>query len=478
MSGEIGLTLWLLGHELSLYWRSIPGKWGAGVSIFLLVLVCHFLGFLTIGIAEAAYDLNDRAVLLATSLAMGFCFLALISAGLADIMQVFQFRQDLDLLVAAPIPVRPVMVARLVTIAVMVVSQSAMFLLPMANILALMVDPGWWRAYLILPLLSLLAVSVSFGLYLLLFRRFGARQARVFVQVIAALVGIPLIVAPQVANLSTAEQATFILDRLNAIADRVGDVPGLYWPAEAALGDPVKLALFISLCLAVFGATIGRYSKAFLDLSMTDPAGDPHPTVQEPSPHRDRTVRIAANPAVALRRKEWLVLRRDPGLLLEIMQSMVYLVPLAFALGRFNGNSQKFAWVVLVVMSAQMASVLSWILLGSEDAPEFLAAAPIDTDLPIRSKVTAAIMMVACFVGPILLIPLILYPPVGLVIGACCLGAAGVSAVLPLNFGTIRQRNKFNRRPPKAGFGVTLLNMLVTVVSALTASLLLFFLTE
>jgi ABC-2 type transport system permease protein len=93
-----------------------------------------------------------------------------------------------------------------------------------------------------------------------------------------------------------------------------------------------------------------------------------------------------------LRVKERRLLIRDPWLMSQIALQIVYTLPVSVILWR-NGGATGSVGVAfapsIVVIAAQLAGSLSWLALSGEDAPEFLATAPVTRGEIERRKIEA-----------------------------------------------------------------------------------------
>jgi len=98
-----------------------------------------------------------------------------------------------------------------------------------------------------------------------------------------------------------------------------------------------------------------------------------------------RSNRRAANfrpksPGQALRRKEWLLLLRDPWLMSQSLMQLLYLLPPFFLLSRMfygEGNGAALLVPVLIMAAGQLAGGLAWLAISGEDAPDLIATAPV-----------------------------------------------------------------------------------------------------
>ena len=82
----------------------------------------------------------------------------------------------------------------------------------------------------------------------------------------------------------------------------------------------------------------------------------------------------------ALRRKEFLLLGRDPWLVSQTLMQLLYLVPPALLLWRsFSDSSAALVLIspVIVMAAGQLAGGLAWLTISGEDAADLVATAPL-----------------------------------------------------------------------------------------------------
>jgi len=126
-----------------------------------------------------------------------------------------------------------------------------------------------------------------------------------------------------------------------------------------------------------------------------------------------RSTRVSARP-LRFRRslravlivKELRLIRRDPLLLMQLLQQSIYVLPLCLVLWRQPlGAAGRVPWVWLgmILVCGTLATALAWITIAAEDAPELLAAAPLTRATVVRAKIEAALLPLA----PLWLLPLL-----------------------------------------------------------------------
>jgi ABC-2 type transport system permease protein len=141
--------------------------------------------------------------------------------------------------------------------------------------------------------------------------------------------------------------------------------------------------------LIVLAVTIAIVSPRFGEYAIVA-AGVGHS--QTGRAERSNKVFRVSSPRQALRRKEWILLRRDPWLVSQSLKQILYLVPPAVLLWRSfeSGVGPLNLLVPVLVMAAgQLAGGLAWLTISGEDAPDLVATAPVPSRFVLRAKVEA-----------------------------------------------------------------------------------------
>jgi ABC-2 type transport system permease protein len=388
-----GSFLWFVGHDMRQHWRSLEGLFGGmsrGKVALLLgaaIVALHGLAY------PAALWLNkdggdgDR---LPTYIASGVLFVLpwIIAQAMTATTRALYARGDLDLLFAAPVSARAVLAARAVAIAADGVASVAILLLPLAN---MNVALGHWRWLALYPSLvatGLFGSGLGIAVALALFSLVGPRRARLASQIAATLIGACFVLGLQALSMLPSGLRSAVLAMLappQAVA--LADPRSLLWlPALAASGDARALVFWSLAGLLVFSLAALGFGRRFAGASVLS-AGAP---ATRGSGRRAQTFR--ASLGSALRVKERRLLIRDPWLMSQIALQIVYTLPVSVILWR-NGGATGSVGVAfapsIVVIAAQLAGSLSWLALSGEDAPEFLATAPVTRGEIERRKIEA-----------------------------------------------------------------------------------------
>ena len=92
------------------------------------------------------------------------------------------------------------------------------------------------------------------------------------------------------------------------------------------------------------------------------------------------------------------MLRRDPWLASQLLLQIVYTMPISVVIWRSQGAGGSLALAAapaIVVIASQLAASLAWIAVSSEDAPEFIASAPVSRGEVERRKLEAIALPLA-----------------------------------------------------------------------------------
>jgi ABC-2 type transport system permease protein len=107
------------------------------------------------------------------------------------------------------------------------------------------------------------------------------------------------------------------------------------------------------------------------NIAMTAPSRTRPPANKSSSASPSPSAARAGHQTHALRRKEFVLLRRDPWLMSQTLMQLLYLVPPALLLWRsFADSSLAIVLVtpVIVMAAGQLAGGLAWLTISGEDA--------------------------------------------------------------------------------------------------------------
>jgi ABC-2 type transport system permease protein len=405
-----GSIPWLMRHELRLYTRSGVLKATSLTFLIIAEILLHLVAVaLALAIrAASAYGgsrIPATVPLLLVTVGLAFCFLFMVSRSLNGIVQVLYTRADLDLLLSSPLAPKSIIGVRVGSVALTVTLEVAMLAWPFANVFVLFGLYGWSKLYLLIPAIGMLATSLGVVLALTLFRLLGPRTTRLVGQVLAALIGMGIFLLSQLPNLMRhgpqrgPSNYNGFGTLLSADATHLG---AILVPARLVLAGywPSVLLTLTSAVLLVLTVRVlsGRFLRAATAIGSMGSARATRVSV--------RPLRFRGSLRAVLIVKELRLIRRDPLLLMQLLQQSIYLVPMCLLLWRqsLGGSGQvPWLWLGMILVSGTLATALAWITIAAEDAPELLTAAPLARATVVRAKIEAALLPLA----PLWLLPLL-----------------------------------------------------------------------
>jgi ABC-2 type transport system permease protein len=343
---------------------------------------------------------------------------------------------------------------------------------PFINVLAWRGGAHWLGAYAVAAALGAAAAAIAVALTVALFRTIGPRRTRLIAQVVAAVIGAGFVIGLQMAAIlsyGTLSRTAFLRsERLVALAPGLDSA--LWWPARAMLGEPraliVVTALSVALLLAAILMFSGRFGEHAVAAQSVGQAGarqrpahvpakacpglDPAWTPVRRQEHAQERVGFrTGSPRRALRRKEWVLLRRDPWLVSQTLMQLLYLLPPAVMLWKSFGSGADALVLlvpVLVMGAGQLAGGLAWLAISGEDAPDLVATAPVAPRDIIRAKIEAVLGVILLVFSPFLAALVWLAPYQACVAAAGVVVAAGSATAIQLWFRAQAKRSHFRRR--------------------------------
>lgn len=395
-------------HEFRLAWRDLLAMFTSGQRrkpwrIVLGLLV--FVGFLhwvsLIMLQNGFVPERTASTYLTVSAGMLLSFLLMLSQSMESITRSFYTRGDLEIILSAPAGTRTILALRLTIQSVLVSFLSVLLIGPMLNVLAVTDSPRWLAGYAMALAMGLLSTALGLLLVVVLFRLLGQRRTRVVAQVLAAVIGAAFVITIQliaIRQTGTLSQVA-LLHSPELLASLPPAASDWWLPARAAMGEGAALALFFIGSLLLYAVITLPLLKRFAYYS-AQAAGMPTITAQ-----RHRTFRYKTT-GQALRRKEWLLILRDPWLISQTLMQLLYLLPPAAMLWQSLGegvNALLILLPVLIMAAGQLAGGVAWVALSGEDAPDLLATSPYPLALRNRAKLESVGIILAVVFAPFVL---------------------------------------------------------------------------
>jgi ABC-2 type transport system permease protein len=454
MTSQPGTAVWFAQHEMRLAWRDwlamlTAGRrervWKVAIGIGAFVIVMHAVAYFLVGRFAAAT--LDKRTLVAITAVLLLSWLLMVSQAMESMTRAFYSRSDLDLILASPVAAHKVFEVRIATVAFSVAMMALPLAAPFIDMLVVRGGLRWLGAYGVGIAMGAAATALAVALTVALFRTIGPKRTRLVAQVVAAVIGAAFVIGLQVAAIMSygTLSRTDVLqsDALVALTPDVGSI--FWWPARAVLGDGTALLgvlvislIMLAVAIAVVAPRFGEYAIAATGVG---------------SPLANRAQQATAfrptSPPRALRRKEWILLRRDPWLVSQTLMQMLYLLPPAVMLWRSfasGGGAFNLLVPVLVMAAGQLAGGLAWLTISGEDAPDLVATAPVRPRLILRAKVEAVLGIIALVFAPLIAALAIASPWHALVTGGGIVVATVAATAIQLWFRSQAKRSQFRRR--------------------------------
>jgi ABC-2 type transport system permease protein len=451
-----GSLPWFARHELRLAWRDTvsmitAGRSArarkAGIAAVLILAGLHGVAFLTLRHIGAVPFHDSLPTLIAISSAIMLSGSAMLSQAIENTTRTFYTRSDLELILSSPTQANRLFAMRIGSTAVAVSLMSLFVVGPFVDVLVWRSGLRWLSAYAVIIAVSSAATALGTILTISLFHIIGPRRTRLVAQIVAAIIGATFVIGLQLAALFS----TGTMSRMAFLHSHyvVAHVPGihslLWWPARAALGERLPLLIVTAGALALLFVITLLYAPRFAAYAIAAAS-----TRDQSGTGRklERSFRIRAAPS-ALRRKEIILLMRDPWLISQSLMQLLYLVPPAALLWHsfsFHGQTAMILIPVLIMAAGQLAGGLAWLTISGEDAPDLVLTAPLPQTRIWRAKVEAVLICVAAVFSPFALGLLLISPRLAL-IAACGIAASAASAAaIQLWFRSQARRSQFRRR--------------------------------
>jgi ABC-2 type transport system permease protein len=304
----------------------------------------------------------------------------------------------------------------------------------------------WFAAYGVVAAIGLSAAAIAIAVTIMLFRLIGPARTRLVAQILAAIIGAGFVIALQIAAIMSygtlSRFAVLTSDAAAAFAPDDGSI--VWWPARAALGDGEALLLLLAGGLVLLGAVMAIFSGKFADTAVTVSA-------HAARAHRGSSAAPfrSGSRQQALRRKEFVLLRRDPWLVSQTLMQLLYLVPPALMLWRsFSDSSTAIVLItpVIVMAAGQLAGGLAWLTISGEDAADLVATAPLSPSRVIRAKIEVVLIAIGVTFAPFVIALVFASARQAAVTALGVAVAAGSATAIQLWFRVQAKRSQFRRR--------------------------------
>ena len=480
MSSATALS-WFARHELRLAWREWLAMMTGGrrkrTRAAIIGLVCfaallHLPAWAVIGRFAGLQLPLDKSALIVITATILLAWTLMLSQAIESVTRVFYARADLDLIMSSPATLANLFSVRIAAIALTVTVMALLFSTPFIDVLVIGGGARWLAAFGVVVAMGLSAAAVAIAATILLFRLIGPARTRLIAQILAAIIGAGFVIALQVAAImSYGTLSRFTILTSGTVAAHAPDLDSIWWwPARAVMGDSEALLLLLALALVLLGSVMAIFSHRFADTAIDAAAYGASGSQRA----KERPFR-AGSRQQALRRKEFLLLWRDPWLISQTLMQLLYLVPPALLLWRnFSDSSAALTLItpVIVMAAGQLAGGLAWLTISGEDAPDLVATAPLAPSSVIRAKIEVVLIAIAAIFCP-LVAALAFASPRQAAISAGAIMISAVSATaIQLWFRVQARRSQFRRRQTSSRLA-TIAEAFSSIGWAATAALLL-----
>lgn len=443
-------------HEIGLFWRDwttlvlrgqLRRKIVAGLALGIFAAGMHIVAWVTVGDAAELLRTDPQAVYVFLSGCALVSFSLMLSQALESVTRAFYARADLDLILTSPAPAARIFTVRFMAVALTSVVMSGLLIAPFLNVLAVLEGPVWLLGYVALLSMSAVATACALIIAVILFRTVGPKRTRSIAQIIAAVIGAGFAIAMQLAAIVYFDNVS----RLSILTapEVMQALPGpgsLIWiPARAFVGDIAAVVLFAIAGFGFLALSIATFSTRFAGLALST-AGVREISGQNRRQHtgfKPRGVRQT------LRRKELILLARDPWLMSQSLMQMLYLAVPAFLLWRNFGadiGSVIVTVPIIVMASGQLAGGLAWLTICGEDAPDLVRTAPMRERDGLRAKIEAVLIAVGLVVLPIIVFLGLVHRQAALATVVCVILSASAATAMQVWFRAQAKRDHFRHR--------------------------------
>ena len=453
MSSAAALS-WFARHEIRLAWREWLAMMTGGrrkrtravIGLIVFAAIMHLPAYAVIGRFSDLRAPLDKSSLIVMTATIALAWALMLSQAIESVTRVFYARADLDLIISSPARLENVFSIRIAAIALSVIAMALLLSTPFVDILVIGGGVRWFAAYGVVVAIGLSAAAVAIAATVLLFRLIGPSRTRLVAQILAAIIGAGFVIALQIAAIlsygTLSRFAVLTSDAAAAIAPDIDSI--VWWPARAVLGDGEALLLLLGGGLVLLGAVMTIFAGRFADTAALASASA-RPNRQG---SRARAFR-AGSRQQALRRKEFVLLRRDPWLMSQTLMQLLYLVPPAVMLWRsFSDSGLAIVLVtpVIVMAAGQLAGGLAWLTISGEDAADLVATAPLKPSRVIRAKIEVVLITIAAIFAPLVAALLFASPLQAAVTALGIMIAAASATAIQLWFRVQAKRSQFRRR--------------------------------
>jgi len=479
MNGAAANTLpWFAAHESRLIWRDFVSLMTGGKTrrkaimatiVVVLIAGMHWFAAYLLRPALEQGIVADKTTFMFISGGLVLFMSLMFSQAIEAVTRAYYARSDLDLIMSSPAPAHRLFQVRTSVLALQTIALSVLIAAPVINVLAFKDGLHWLGAYAVLISLGALATALAVIITLSLFRLVGTARTRLIAQIIAAVVGAGFVIALQgVAIVFGQGISRFSFFTSSNSISAAPEAANVVWlPARASIGEPLAVLGIVSVCLVFLAIVVALSARRFAaDILATAGLVERKQKTMPFAGFRAKTSLRGT-----LRRKEWALLKRDPWLMSQSLQQVLYLLPPALLLYVNYADNRGIVYVVvpvIVMAVGQLAGGLAWITISGEDAHELIETAPVGERTILTAKIEAVLAVVAMILAPFALVLALFSLEVAfwMIVGGAMSAASAV--LIQLWFRSQANRSVFRRRQTSSR-AATLCEALASILWAATA---------
>ncbi len=475
-----GTPAWLIRHHIRTRLRA-KEKTSPVQSIVRNLVLIGFLAFAVLALGkqiasalvvlDGNYDYPPyvlRAGVILTAFAISLLGSSLISA-----YSVFTDRDDLDLLLASPLPPQRILAARMLQSAYGAFLTAFLMGTIAFGYTIVTVDIRFALIYPVLVSFMLLDLAISFVIARCLLIWFGLRRGRTIAMVLGFVILIFGVLAFQINSMIGTRTGEALLAEIFGQGFKPALVASVTPIGHLAFGQLFETTLLFIFSLGAF-LGVGAYFWGRFAGDAALMAGQAQHVAKA---KRNSKITFRRGILVTTIIKEWRSMLRDPYVIVQVATPLVSLIPMGIALWGFsrpgaNVPPEITAAIIgfLVVMfGGQIAGTLAWTAASIEEAGDLLLSSPADGKNLFWSKALATAIPSFVFLALSMMV-IATTDPMGALsgLGVGSLGLACSGAVEFLRPRPAR-RAKMTQRPDRSIMSIILGTLFSVVWAVATA---------
>jgi ABC-2 type transport system permease protein len=456
-----GSSIWLMLHHIRTRLRGKPAQSPVLKVVRNLVLLALLaFGCITLGgslaraFAVLDGDYDYPPYLLKAGIILCAFMISLLGSSIMSAYSMFTDRDDLDLLLASPMPPQRILLSRMLQSA-----YGAFFTAALMGTIAfgysiVTIDLRFALIYPVLMSFMLIDLAISFVIARCLLMWFGLKNGRTIAMVIGFVILICGVLSFQVNSMVGTRGGERTLaeffgpgfkDQLAAVVTPIG---------RLAFGQPLETLLLAIGSIGIFFG-VGAYFWGRFAGDAAFMAGQAQHVAKSSSKKKIR-FRTGIFPTTVT--KEWRSMLRDPFVLVQVATPLISLIPLALVVWGLQRSESRFDPLVLnailgflvVQFGGGIAGTLAWTAASIEEAGDLLLSSPADGSNLFWSKALATAIPSFLFLLFAMVFVAISNPMSGLL--GLAVGSVGLACVGAVEFLRSRpaRRAKMTQRPDRS----------------------------